>query len=135
MPEPALHLALAAEAARKSSLCWLTWSADGEQVRDRAAWHLWHDGSLLVVEGAGEQSLPGLERADRATVVLRSSDTGARLVGAEVTVEEIGPDDPRWPETARLLLGARLNHGPADETLERWRTACHLVALRLPSGG
>ena len=65
--------ALFAEAVGKSAVCWIQ-----IETRAYAVWHVWDREALLVVTGAGEQSLPPLP--DPVTILVRSKDTGRRLL-------------------------------------------------------
>lgn len=114
--------ALFAEAANKSGLMWV------QPPGDRAwpFWHAWADDTVYAVSGPGEQTLPWLP-AD-VLLILRSKDTGGRLLSVHATVEELGPAHELWgPATAALKAG-RLN--ASQDVVERWARECTVRALR-----
>ena len=85
-------------------------------------WHQWHEGAVLVVSGPGEQELPELD--GDVEVVLRSKDTGARLVTVGAVAEALDPGSDDWAAAALALAPGRLNSAalPADLPAH-WRTA------------
>jgi hypothetical protein len=118
---------LTAEAASKSGLLWVRVpSGDSFPV-----WHVWHDpGSdgapvAYVVSGPGEQYLPWLP--EEVELVLRSKDTGGRLVTRRATARQLDPSAPEWTTAAELLRPERLN--ATGEVVDRWRETCTLHAL------
>ena len=89
-------------------------------------WHAWADETVYAVSGPGEQALPWLP-AD-VLLILRSKDTGGRLLSVHATVEEIGPaHEPGAAATAALKAG-RLN--ASEDAVERWARECTVRALR-----
>jgi hypothetical protein len=122
--------ALVAELGRKTSVCWLRY---GGEDRPRPAWHVWHDGGLLLVSGGEEQQLPGFADAGRVEVTMRSKEDGGRLVtwvGAATTVQ---PDDETWAQATTALAAARLSIPSLTETPRQWaRTAT--VTRVVPTG-
>jgi hypothetical protein len=132
VPQEELVLALVAESAKKSRVCWLTWSAGGDSgggpPAPRLVWHAWYEGALLVLSGE-DQRLPGLDSATTAEVVLRSKDTGARLIGWTGTVEVVDPADQRWDAHAAALLAVRLNLPDPAAALAQWRSGAAIVRL------
>ena len=114
--------ALFAEAATKSGLMWV------QPPGDRAwpFWHAWADETVYAVSGPGEQALPWLPPEVR--LILRSKDTGGRLLAVQATVEEIGPADERWGPATEALKAGRLN--ATDDLVERWSRECTVRALR-----
>ena len=130
---PALVLALVAESAKKSRVCWLTLSgedasANKESRPPRLVWHAWYDGALLVLSGE-DQRLPGVGSATTAEGVMRSKDTGARLLGCMGTVEVVDPDDERWEAHAAALLAVRLNLPDPAAALDAWRADATVVRI------
>jgi len=127
--------ALAAEAGKKSRVCWLSYRHPGGEVRDRLVWHAWHDDAVVVVLGEPGQELPGTERlapagpVDTAEVTMRAKDTGGRLLTWRAAVEVVAPDQDRWEEHARALLAVRLNLTDPAQALERWRRSGTVVRL------
>ena len=123
-------LPLVTEAARKSRVCWLSYDHPGGSVRDRLAWHTWHDDALVVLSGVPpEQRLEGLADAEVAEVVLRSRHTRARLVSWSGRVGVVSPTAPAWADHARALLGVRLNLPDPAAALDAWRETATIVRL------
>ncbi|MDN5790711.1 MAG: hypothetical protein L0H25_07575 [Micrococcales bacterium] len=122
-PTPAVNLtALLGEAMTKSGLFWI--EAPGE--RARPAWHVWVDGTAYVVNGPGEQTLPWLPREVR--IILRSKDTGSRLLTVRARTQILEPGSPAWKTAAEALRARRLN--AVDDSLTRWAQSCTITALR-----
>ncbi|GIL37558.1 hypothetical protein [Phycicoccus sp. DTK01] len=112
------------EAASKSGLLWVR-LPDGSTY---PAWHVWHDDgdergtgpAAYVVSGPGEQHLPWLP--DEVELILRSKDTGGRLLTIHATTRVLEPGTDAWEQAAAVLRPERLNApGSAEEVLERWR--------------
>lgn len=123
---------LTGEAATKSGLLWVR-LPDGAAF---AAWHVWQagDGSqgpprAYVVSGPGEQYLPWLP--DEVEVVLRSKDTGGRLVTRTAAARELEPGSEEWTAAVDLLRPERLN--TSGDVVERWRDTCTVHVL-VPHG-
>ena len=119
-----LVTALVAESARKSRVCWVAW---GEHP-SRLVWHAWYDGALVVLSG-DEQPLPGIEAAGSVAVVMRSKDTGGRLVTWTASVAPVIPGTEQWDEHATALLGVRLNLADPAATAEEWRADATIARL------
>ncbi|WP_256792776.1 hypothetical protein [Terrabacter sp. Ter38] len=113
--------ALLGEAMAKSGLLWIEVADD----RTWPAWHVWDDGAALVVSGPGEQPLPWLPKEVR--VILRSKDTGGRLLTVRAHVHVLEPGTPEWQRAADLLRASRLNS--VDDSLTRWAAECTVTAL------
>jgi len=113
--------ALLGEAMAKSGLLWIEVADD----RTWPAWHVWDDGAALVVSGPGEQPLPWLPKEVR--VILRSKDTGGRLLTVRAHVHVLEPGTPEWQRAAELLRASRLNS--VDDSLTRWAAECTVTAL------
>jgi hypothetical protein len=113
--------ALFAEAASKSGLLWVDVPGD----RAWPVWHAWADETVWVVSGPGEQSLPWLP--DRVELVLRSKDTGGRLLRVRASVRTVGPEDPQWETATTALKASRLN--AVDDVVARWASQCTVRAL------
>ncbi len=126
---PDLDAALLAEAATKSGLVWLR---PAGQTRSWPAWHVWLDGSVLVVGGAGEQQLPALRGP--VDVLVRSKESGARLITVSTSASEVTPDDEGWDAAAAALAAGRLNAPVLPAALaDRWRGTAVLTRLT-PAG-
>ena len=100
-------------------------------------WHVWHDDgddrgtgpAAYVVSGPGEQPLPWLP--DEVELILRSKDTGGRLITVHATAREVTPEDPDWDAAVEVLRPERLN--AVGDTAERWRQSC-TIHLLTPHG-
>ena len=109
--------AVVEEAVKRSSLVWVaTDTAPG----GRAVWHVALDGRLYLVTGGDEQPDPGLVPDGAATVIVRSKDTGGRLVSLHVAVSELTADDDDWTAATTELAKARLNLPEAETASSRW---------------
>ena len=115
--------ALFAEAATKSGLMWV------QPPDDRAwpFWHAWADETVYAVSGPGEQTLPWLPAEVR--LILRSKDTGGRLLTVQATVHEIGPADEALGRGHRGPQGR-----PAQRRRRRASTGGPASAPCAPSG-
>jgi hypothetical protein len=117
------------EAASKSGLLWVR-LPDG---RTHPVWHVWHDDgdergtgpAAYVVSGPGEQPLPWLP--DEVELILRSKDTGGRLITVHATAREVTPEDAGWDAAVEVLRPERLN--AVGDTAERWRQSCTIHKL------
>ncbi|CCH78014.1 conserved hypothetical protein [Nostocoides japonicum T1-X7] len=112
-PKPVNVTALFAEGAAKSGMLWVQLPESGESY---AVWHGWHDGRILLVSGPGEQYLPWLP--DHVRLVLRSKDSGGRLLVVNGQVEVLEAGTPEWQEAVDVLVPLRLNAAPG--VAERW---------------
>ncbi|GAB3877592.1 hypothetical protein [Terrabacter terrigena] len=120
-PQSANASALLNEAMAKSGLLWIEVADD----RTWPAWHVWDDGAALVVSGPGEQPLPWLPKEVR--LILRSKDTGGRLLTVRAHVHVLEPGTPEWQRATELLRASRLN--AVDDSLTRWAAECTVTAL------
>ena len=121
--------ALLAEAARKSRVCWLSYRHEGGEVRDRLVWHVWHEEAVVVVDGDGQQRLPGLRAADAVSVTLRAKESRAALVTVTARPGLVAPGTPAWDEHVTALLAVRLNLRDARATRTAWASSAHVVRL------
>jgi hypothetical protein len=120
--------ALVAELARKSGLCWLRF--DG---CDHAVWHVWHDGALCLVAGGDEQPLPDIPDGERVEVVMRSRDTGGRVLTWVGHVSVVHPGDEAWAGTTAALVAGRLNLRDPSGAAQRWASSS-VVRRIVPTG-
>jgi hypothetical protein len=117
------------EAASKSGLLWVRVPGGGTH----AVWHVWHDDgdprgsgpAAYVVSGPGEQALPWLP--DDVELILRSKDTGGRLLTVHATAREVTPEDEGWDAAVELLRPERLN--AVGDVAERWAQSCTIHVL------
>jgi hypothetical protein len=113
--------ALVSEAMSKSGLLWIDVRGD----RAWPAWHVWDDGAAYVVSGPGEQPLPWLPA--EVGLILRSKDTGGRLLTMRAHTHVLEPGTPEWDKASAVLRASRLN--ATDDSLTRWAASCTLTAL------
>lgn len=114
-PGVPLASALAAELARRTGVCWVR--AAG---RSSPVWHVWSDGALCLVSGGPEQPLPDIEDGAQVEVVMRSKDTGGRLLTWVGTASVVRPGDEQWAPTTAALVGARQNLPDPPAAPEVW---------------
>jgi hypothetical protein len=128
-PVPVNVTRLISEAASKSGLLWVRLP----EGATHPVWHVWHDDgdargtgpAAYVVSGPGEQPLPWLP--DEVELILRSKDTGGRLLTVHATAREVTPQDAGWDAAVDVLRPARLN--AVGDTAERWRQSCTIHVL------
>lgn len=130
--------ALVAELAKKTSVCWLSYPEPySDRMRTHPAWHVWVDGdgeaALCVVSGGTEQPLPGIERADRVEVTLRSKENGGRLVTLVADAAAVLPGDPLWAPVTAALVTARLNVPDQAAAAAGWAETSRVTRL-VPTG-
>ncbi|MBB2985867.1 hypothetical protein [Terracoccus luteus] len=113
--------ALLGEAMSKSGLFWV----DVEGDRTWPVWHVWDDGAAYVVSGPGEQPLPWLPPEVR--LILRSKDTGGRLLTVRAHAHVLRPGTGTWVRAAELLRASRLN--AVDDSWSRWADECTVTAF------
>ena len=121
------------EAMTKSGVLWISVPGGG----DHGVWYVWHDDgdprgsgpAAYVVSGVGEQSLPWLP--PEVELILRSKDTGGRLLRIHARVLELTPEHAGWDEAVEILRPARLN--AVGDVAETWRQGCTIHVLT-PSG-
>ena len=121
-PEILNVTAFVGEAMNKSGILWI-------EVPDDRTWPAWfvrQGDAALVVSGPGEQTLPWLP--DDVVLILRSKDSGGRLVSVRARAEVLAPGTPAWTEAAEALRASRLN--AVDDCLPRWADTCTITALR-----
>ncbi len=116
-------------AMRASGILWID---TGE--RSYAVWHAWVDGTdeggrgaaAYVVNGPGEQHLPWL--AHEVVLVLRSRDTGGRLLRLRARRDVLTDADPEWEVATAALAAIRV--GATADQAHRWAQECTVTALR-----
>ena len=127
--------ALVAELGKKTGVSWLRYGAPERSAH--AAWHVWLDtgdgGALYVVSGGTEQPLPGLERATRVEVTMRSKDNGGRLVTWVADASRVTPDDDLWEPVTAALVAGRLNLPDLATAAAGWAESSVVTRL-VPTG-
>lgn len=119
-------LALVAELARKSGLCWIGY---GDPWGQHPVWHVWHDDAIGVVAGGDEQPLPGIEAYDEVAVTLRAKTTRHHLATCRARVDRVRPADDRWDNLTKALKASRLNLIAPTSAAQKWGRDA--VVLRL----
>ncbi|MDO5502436.1 MAG: hypothetical protein Q4G67_04590 [Actinomycetia bacterium] len=113
--------ALLGEAAKKSDIMWIEVPED----RTFAVWFAWAQDRFYVVSGEGEQLLPPLPEMVR--IILRSKDSGGRLITVNATAHLLSPQTPSWESAVQALSGERLN--ATDDQGARWAESGRIHAL------
>lgn len=127
-PDTALTAALAAELGKKTGVCWLRYAG-----AEHPAWHVWLDDALCLVSGGAEQPLPGLEETETVEVVMRSKDSGGRLLTWVGRPEPVRPDDELWGPVTTALVAARLNLADLATAAQEWAEHSRVTRV-LPTG-
>jgi len=129
--------ALIAELGKKTGVCWLRYDAGepggGPPPRARAAWHVWYDDALYLVADGGEQPLPGIADAERVEVLMRSKESGGRLLAWVGSVTVVRPSDESWADVTTALVADRLNLADLSTAKDDW-AASSLVIRIDPTG-
>ncbi len=128
-PRPVDVTRLVHEAASTSGLLWVRVPGGGTH----AVWHVWHDDgdergtgpAAYVVSGPGEQSLPWLP--EEVELILRSKDSGGRLLTIHASARELTPQDLAWDAAVEVLRPARLN--AVGDVAQRWAQSCTIHVL------
>lgn len=115
--ENAGGMALVAELARKSAVCWIGY---GEPFGQHPVWHVWHDDAIGLVAGGDEQPLPGIDAYDEVHVTLRAKTTWAHLATCSARVDRVRPGDVPWDGLTTALKAARLNLVDPASAAQRW---------------
>jgi hypothetical protein len=112
-------------ALRKVAVVWL--AADGRPAAP--VWALWHERTLYVVHGGGEQAATGLAGARAVTVSVAAKGTRELLVEFPAEPRDVAPGSDEWHRVVALLLPKRLNlHDPATAP-ERWARESTVTAI------
>jgi hypothetical protein len=119
-------LALVAELARKSGLCWVGY---GEPVRQHPVWHVWNEDAIGLVVGGEEQPLPGIEQQTEVLVLLRGKSTRHRLATCRARVEPVEPGTDAWDALVPALVSSRLNLVDQQQAPQRWAERSRVLRL------
>ncbi|HYO41473.1 MAG TPA: hypothetical protein VER39_17655 [Nocardioidaceae bacterium] len=125
---PDVTLELVAELARRTGVCWVR--AAG---RSGPVWHVWSDGALCLVSGGAEQPLADIDDGARVEVVMRSKDTGGRVLTWVGTASVVRPEDEEWASTTAALVEKRLNLRSPATAADDWARDS-VVRRIVPSG-
>ena len=122
-------LDLVAELAKKSGLLWIR-HAD----RTYPVWHEWiadedGGGAVHVVGDGAEQPLPAVDDGGVVTLLLRAKSDRHLVASVDATVEQVTPDDARWPTVTDTLKAGRLNLHDSDTAVERWARESRVLRL------
>lgn len=119
--------ALVNEAMTKSGVLWIEVASElpDQPPRTWPAWFAWVAPTAYVVNGPGEQHLPWLP--PEVKVILRSKDTGGRLLRVAARARLLSDADSQWAAAVEALATSRLN--ATDDAIYRWRTRCAVTAL------
>ena len=129
MTEPDLTPALIAELGKKTGVSWLRYG-DGPA---HAAWHVWLEDALYVVSGGSEQPLPGVDRATRVEVTMRSKENGGRLLTWVAAASRVSPGDDLWEPATAALVAGRLNVPDLSTAAAGWAVSSVVTRL-VPTG-
>lgn len=112
---------LLAEAAAKSDILWVEVPGD----RSFAVWHAWDTDRFYLVSGTGEQLLPPLPEV--VNLILRSKDSGGRLLTVQATAHLLAPHTESWEGAVTALAAERLN--ATGDVAARWAESASVYAL------
>ncbi len=120
------------ESIKKSTIIWLRWKdyEDGIE-RTMPVWFLNDKGTIYVLSGERQQTIPHVEGLKLCDVIFRLKGKNARVgeVPASVRLLEKGPG---WDEIAEKIAEKRLNiPGLPEATAKRWRDTCEILELTL----
>jgi len=126
------------ESLKKSMIMWLKWRArsgpkGAVAENTMPVWFVYDQkvGSIYVLSGERQQTIPGAAEMRECTVVLRWKGNNSQVaeIPADVRLVEPGPE---WDEIAEKIAEKRLNiPGLPEETAQRWRDECHILSLKL----
>ena len=121
------------ESLKKSTIMWLRWTDTAGAERTMPVWFLYDQkvGSIYVLSGERQQTIPGAAQMRECTVVLRWKGKNSQVAEIPADVRLIEPG-PEWDEIAEKIAEKRLNiPGLPEDTAKRWRDECHILSLKL----
>lgn len=121
------------ESLKKSTILWLKWDDRGVE-RTMPVWFLYDQkvGSIYVLSGERQQSIPGAASLREVTVVLRWKGKNSQVAELPADVRVLEKFTPEWDEIAERIAEKRLNiPGLPEETAKRWRDECEILELKL----
>ena len=97
----------------------------------QAVWFMWDKKAekVYLINGKGEQDVPGLIEQDTVEISTRSKDQQSLVARVPAKVAVVPLDDERWERLGKVALTARLNLPDGDAALDRWKRDCALVEL------
>jgi hypothetical protein len=95
----------------------------------QAVWFVYDDGKVYVLNGPREQQVPGLETAERVTLIARSKDHRSEVSKVPARARVVDPAEDTWERVAKTAVTKRLNLADLQQAVERWRETCVLVEL------
>lgn len=128
------------KALQKGAIMWVTVPPPAGNGRRRSrparphtqpVWFSWDRKAerIYLLDGPGEQHVPGLVEAAKVEVSARSKDHRSLVARLPATVEVVPVDDPRWEAFTSSALTDRLNLPDGDAAQERWRRECTVLEL------
>jgi hypothetical protein len=115
---------LIAEAAKKTSVCWVRAAGATSPV-----WHVWDGEAVLIVVGGDEQPFPEVDAPSTVEVTLHSADTRARLITWTGSADILEPGSPVWEAAAALLVAAAQNTTDRRARVDAWRSGSRLLRI------
>jgi len=123
--------ALTQELGKKTGVCWLRYApatgsghrpstGSGHRGAEHAAWHVWLDDALYVVSGGNEQRLPGIADVETVEVIMRSKESGGRLLTWVGEASVVRPGEPLWEPVTAALVAGRLNLDDPATAASEW---------------
>ena len=117
---------------KKSDVIWIGTEAPSGRRTTAPAWFAYKNGKIYVLSqkepGPAEQTVPGVPDAHQLLVITRRKlrDTSLEeFFAAQRTLE-----GAEWEDAAKLLADKRKSRGgPPADSINRWRTTCHIVEL------
>lgn len=116
-------------ALSKGTIAWLGLRDEKGRETTKPVWFGYERGLVYVLEGPGEQVIPGLRNASSGRLLVRSKEKQS-LVGEMDCSIRVLPKGPEWDTIARdVLVGRRLNLTDGERATERWKRTCEIYAL------
>lgn len=120
------------EALKKSTILWLRWR-DGDREETMPVWFLNDKGTIYVLNGERQQTIPNVRRLQRCDVILRWKGKNTRIAEIPASVRILDKND-QWLEIAEKIAEKRLNiPGAPEETARRWQEECDILEVTLLS--
>jgi hypothetical protein len=120
------------ESLKKSTILWMRWHADG-RAYTMPVWYFLDNksGSIYVLSGERQQTLPGASSIREADVIFRQKGKNIQVAEVPASVRVLEPG-AEWDEIAERIAEKRLNiPGLPEATARRWRDECVILELKL----